>query len=72
MNDYSNTDLYITDDDGIWEITEWGKSLVEPSKEWFDKHSTPQSTQPEVSQEDLDKANRQIEILNTLMEVGLL
>lgn len=64
---------YVIDDDGKWQINSNGTmDLIEPSKEWLDSAIKKVSVEPPPSQEEMDKANRQIEILNTLMEVGLL
>lgn len=64
---------YIVNDMGKWLVLlNGGKELVEPSTEWYENINKSINITPEPSQEDLDKANRQIEILNTLMEVGLL
>lgn len=63
----------IIDDMGKWLILpNGGKDLIEPSSEWFDESNRPVSIYPEPSQEEMDKALRQLEILDTLMEVGLL
>lgn len=64
---------YIIDQMGKWLLLDnGGKELVEPSTEWYENINKSINITPEPSKEDLDKANRQIEILNTLMEVGLL
>lgn len=60
-----------TDKSGKWIIDGKADILIEPSEEWLQKRNDSNNN-PEPSQEDMDKANREIEMLNILMEVGLL
>lgn len=70
MIDYTDSEKYKTDADGVWKIEHWGRSLVEPSKEWFDKNRIGNEITP--SQEELDNAAFEVKLIESLMGLGLL
>lgn len=64
----------VTDWFGTWEVKDNSvRVLIEESPEWIAKQEeNSKAAASEISREDMDKAAREIEILNMLMEVGLL
>lgn len=68
---------FITDEDGVWRIDPWGKSLIEPSQEWEDniKRLAEEEALLEAltpTPQQIADAELEIKILNTLMEVELI
>lgn len=51
MKDFRDTEKYFHDEDGIWQIEEWGKSLIEPTQKWFDENKMTNPI-PEPTQEE--------------------
>ena len=56
-----------TDKDGVWEVKNGFRFLIEPSQEWIDAHQTTESLQSKPTTEALLK-----ELTDTLIEKSII